>query len=319
MRFLASDTLTLSEISAPTPKPNEVRIRVFATALNRADLLQRAGKYPPPAGESEILGLEVAGEVESIGSDVTLHRVGDRVMALLTGGGYAELAVAHEAVVMPLPASLSFEEAAAIPEAFLTAHHALSLLAEVRRNEAVLIHAGASGVGTAAIQLMREAGATVFVTASAAKHSMCQKLGASYTYDYQQGNFANALLADAPAGVDVILDPVGAPYWEQNIQLLRTDGKLVLLAAMAGSKIEHVSLAPILLKRLSIMGTTLRNRPVSEKIALVQSFWRYAKERFADKTLVPVIDAVYDWTRANNAHERMGNNLNTGKIVLKIT
>lgn len=318
MKYLATDSLTLRETAIPAPAAHEVRIRVHATALNRADLLQRAGKYPPPAGASDILGLEVSGEIESVGEEVKLHKVGERVAALLAGGGYAEYVTVHEALAFTLPEDLSWEQGAAIPEAFLTAYHALSLLAQTLRNESVLIHAGASGVGTAAIQLMRHAGANIWVTASAEKHEACRALGATHTIDYRKDNFSEFILTYS-TGVDVILDTIGAPYWEQNLRVLRPDGRMVMLAAMGGARLENTTLAPLLLKRLSLFGSTLRNRPLSEKIALVQSFWRFARDKFQDKTFVPVIDSVFDWREAATAHERMAQNLTIGKIVLRVS
>jgi putative PIG3 family NAD(P)H quinone oxidoreductase len=220
-------TLERRPIEKPVPGPGELLVRVRATALNRADLLQRTGKYPPPPGESPILGLEMAGAVEAWGASCRFDwTVGDRVCGLLAGGGYAEYVVLSEAMAMPIPETLSFEEAAAVPEVFLTAFQALFLLGGLEEGGRVLVHAGASGVGTAAIQLARQAGADVYVTASAGKHDACLSLGAKAAIDYRNENFYERVdqLTDG-GGVQVVVDFIGAPYFEQNIQSLAMDGR----------------------------------------------------------------------------------------------
>ncbi len=307
------------EMDMPRPGPEEVLIQVHATALNRADLLQRQGKYPPPPGVTEVLGLEVAGEVAALGSGATAVRTGDRVCGLLAGGGYAEYALIHQHMLLPVPEELTLPEAAAIPEAFLTAFQALQWLARLSEGERALIHAGASGVGTAAIQLARWAGAVPIVTASAPKHELCRQLGAALTVDYKTEDFQQAVMAfTREEGVDVVLDFIGAPYWQSNIDCLRTDGRLVLLAFMGGRQTEGMDLSQLLRKRLHLMGSTLRARTLNYKIELTRAFRAWAWSGFSTGRLRPVVDSVFPWTEADDAHAYMKANRNQGKIVLQI-
>ncbi|MEW6736566.1 MAG: NAD(P)H-quinone oxidoreductase [Acidobacteriota bacterium] len=315
-----SEQLYLGEADFPRPKETELLVRVKATALNRADLLQRKGRYPPPPGASAILGLEMAGVVEWVGQQVDGWQVGERVCALLPGGGYAELVAIPAEMAMRIPENLSFEEAAAIPEVFLTAYLALFKLGDIKPGYKVLIHAGASGVGTAAIQLTREAGASAIVTASTAqKREACLKLGASLAIDYQAGPFeAKIKAATTGEGVNIILDPVGAPYWSQNLGCLATDGRLILIATMSGARVAGLDLSQILRRRLQIIGTTLRARPVAEKIELTKQFAEFALPRFIDGRLAPVIDKIWPWEQASEAHDYMEQNRNVGKIILRV-
>jgi putative PIG3 family NAD(P)H quinone oxidoreductase len=311
--------LYIGEASDPIPSEKELLVRVKATALNRADLLQKRGLYPPPPGASPILGLEMAGVVEKTGSAVTDCKPGDRVCALLPGGGYAELVTIPSEMAMRIPDNLSFEEAAAIPEVFLTAYLCLFVLGGIKPGYRVLIHAGASGVGTAAIQLVREAGATSIVTASTdKKREACLKLGASLALDYKDSPFEPEVRkATDGKGVNIILDSVGAAYWQQNINCLAVDGRLVLIATMGGSKVDMLDLRQVLSRRLQIIGSTLRSRSLEEKIELTRQYADFALPRFADGRLVPVIDKVWDWQEANEAHKYMEENKNIGKIVLR--
>ncbi len=313
--------LHLGAYETPVPKPDELLVRVAATAVNRADLLQRQGNYPPPAGASPILGLEMSGEVVEIGADVTRYAVGDLVFGLLPGGGYAEYAVIHEQMALPVPDVLTLPEAAAVPEVFLTAYQALHWLGKLQMGERVLIHAGASGVGTAAIQLARAMGAgDVIVTASAAKHQRCRDLGANYTIDYQAYDFKEEVMQITNGeGVDLVLDFVAAPYFERNIGVLRTDGRMVLLALLGGSHVEHFNLGNLLKKRLQISASTLRSRSLDYQINLTQAFADFALPLLADGSLRPVVDRIYDWKEVQQAHQRMEANQNSGKLVLKIT
>lgn len=308
--------------SFPTPKPSEqeVLVRVEATALNRADTLQRQGKYPPPPGESPILGLEMAGTVAEVGKGVTKWQPGDRVCGLLGGGGYAEYAVVHEDMALPIPGGMDAEQAAAIPEVFLTAFQALQWLARLQAGETVLIHAGGSGVGTAAIQLARVMGARSMVTASASKHAICLELGAEKAIDYREEDFEAAVLAyTQQQGADVALDFIGAPYFQQNINVLRTDGRLILLALMGGVKTEQLNISSVLRKRLQITGSTLRARTLEYKIALAQDLFRFAWPLFEEGTLKPIVDSVFDWKDVAEAHRYMEANRNVGKIVLRVS
>jgi putative PIG3 family NAD(P)H quinone oxidoreductase len=311
--------LHLAERPRPLPGPDELLVRVRATALNRADLMQREGRYPPPEGVTDILGLEMAGTVEAQGSACVGWNQGDRVCALLPGGGYAEYVTVPHEMAIPLPPRLSFEEAAAIPEVFLTAFQALHWHAGVESAHDVLIHAGASGVGTAAIQVARHAGARVFVTASAPKHERCLDLGAAAAIDYRNEDFAERIdaLTDG-RGVDVILDFIGAPYFERNIQSLAQDGDLVLLSLLGGHQMEEVSLSPLFRKRARITASTLRSRTPQYKVKLTRDFASRLLPLFEDGTLQPVIDSTFDWTDVGEAHRRMGNNENAGKIILRI-
>jgi tumor protein p53-inducible protein 3 len=315
----AADQLYLGEYPTPQPGEHEVLIQVHATALNRADILQREGKYPPPAGASPVLGLEVAGVVEAVGPQVTRWRAGDRVFGLLSGGGYARYAVMHEQMAMPMPVSWSFVQAAAVPEVFLTAYQALHWIAKLQPGETVLLHAGGSGVGTAAIQLARAMGAEVLVTASAGKHALCRQLGASHAIDYHRGPFLKEVLAHThEQGVHVIVDPVGGEYFGQNIKALRPDGRLVMLAVMGGLRAPDVNLGPIVFKRLQITGTTLRSRPREYQIRLTKEFMAFAYEKLRSGALNPVIDRIFDWREVAQAHRYMEENRNTGKIVLSV-
>lgn len=313
------EQLKIGEVEKPAPREDEVLVRVRATALNRADLMQREGKYPPPEGASPIMGLEMAGAVEAVGRDCPTWNVGDRVCGLLPGGGYAEYAVIHRDLAIPLLPSLSFEEAAAIPEVFLTAFQALHWYGEIDKSKRVLIHAGASGVGTAAIQLVRAAGATAYVTASAGKHETCLELGAEAAIDYKKDDFAERIaeLTDG-SGVDIIIDFIGAPYFDQNVHSLAVDGRWILLATLGGSRVEAVNLRGLFRKRASFFASTLRNRDLEYKIRLTQDFKSLAMPLFEDGKLKPVIDRVFDWAEVADAHRHMGANRNVGKIVLRI-
>ncbi|MBK7874106.1 MAG: NAD(P)H-quinone oxidoreductase [Saprospiraceae bacterium] len=313
------EMLTLGEHRPPQPAGNEILVKVHATALNRADILQREGKYPPPAGESEILGLEMAGEVVESGLEVEKWKPGNRVCGLLAGGGYAEYAVIHEDMALPIPDNLSFEEATAIPEVFLTAFQALHSLAHLQAREKVLIHSGASGVGTAAIQIAKMSDATVFVTASASKHDLCRELGASFAVDYHTRDFEKEILQQTYSqGVNVILDFVGAPYLQKNLNLLSMDGRLVMLSMMGGIHTDDLQISNILRKRLQIIGSTLRNRSLEYKIALTRDFRLFAWDAFAIGKLKPVIDTIFDWQEVAEAHRYMESNQSKGKIILKV-
>lgn len=316
-----SRRLYLGEFETPRPADHELLIKVKATALNRADLLQKRGGYPPPKGASPILGLEAAGVVEELGAGVSGWKSGDRVFALLPGGGYAEYAALPADMAMRIPDNLSFEEAAAIPEVFFTAYMNLFWLGGLKSGYSVLIHAGASGVGTAAIQLVREAGAMSVITAGTKKkREFCRELGAAETVDYKAGPFEPKVMeATDGRGVDIILDFIGAPYWEQNLNSLALDGRLVIIGTMGGTKVENVNLGRLLGRRLQVIGTALRSQPIEKKIALTGEFAEFALPRFADGRMKPIIDSVWDWNEVNEAHEHMEHNKNTGKIVLRLT
>lgn len=312
--------LYIDEVATPTINDDELLVQIKATAINRADLLQRRGLYPPPLGASTIIGLEMAGEIVEVGKNVTNWQIGDRVFALLSGGGYAEYVAIPASMAMPIPENLSFEEAAAIPEAFLTAYQAVCWLGGLKIDQHVLIHAGASGVGTAAIQIIREFGATAYVTVGTEKkQEFCLSLGAKLAINYKIEPFENKIKEITEnKGVDIILDCVGANYWKQNINSLALDGRLVIIAAMSGGEVNQVNLYEILRRRLQIIGTTLRARPLAYKVQLTEEFATFALSRFANSQLTPVIDKILDWQEANQAHRLIEENQNIGKIVLRI-
>ncbi|NBC86688.1 MAG: zinc-binding dehydrogenase [Bacteroidetes bacterium] len=311
--------MTIGEVPAPEPGVDEVRIRVHATALNRADTFQRRGHYPPPEGESEILGLEMAGIVEETGDGVVDWSEGDRVFALLGGGGYAEEVVVHKDLLMAIPPGMSMTDAAAVPEVFLTAYQALHWLGRLDSATRVLVHAGASGVGTAALQLVRSAGATAIATASAGKHDVCRKYGADDVVDYRNEDFVEAVddWTDR-RGVDLIIDFIGAPYFQKNVSSLAVDGIIVQLATLGGATVESVSLRDLMAKRVHLKASTLRSRSRAYKVRLTEEFAAHALPLFIDGDLEPVIDSVMDWTEVSSAHKRMENNENAGKIVLRV-
>ncbi len=314
------EQLAIGEAPTPVPAAGELLVRVHAAALNRADILQRQGNYPPPPGASEILGLDMAGVVEAAGPGCRIHRSGDRVCGLLPGGGYAQYAVLPEALAIPIPEGWSFEQAAAVPEVFLTAFQTLFWIGRLEAGERALIHAGASGVGTAAIQLAREAGAKVLATAgSEEKCTACRALGAVVAVNYRQGPFAERVLeATAGEGVDLILDFVAAPYFAQNLSILRTDGRLVLISTLGGGTVRELKLGNLIARRLQVTGTTLRGRSVDYKARLTRDFKGFALERFARGALKPVVDRCFPWEQVADAHRHMEANQNTGKIVLSI-
>ncbi|WP_242926743.1 NAD(P)H-quinone oxidoreductase [Pontibacter vulgaris] len=313
------EQLMLGEYEQPLPGPSELLVKVHATALNRADTLQRQGKYPPPKGASPLLGLEIAGVVEEAGINCRHFKKGDKVFGLLPGGGYAEYAVIDEAMAMPVPDNLTMEEAAAIPEVFLTAYQALVWLGKLQPGERVLIHAGASGVGTAAIQLALALKAEVLVTASEKKIGACLELGAHKAINYKEVPFEDEVLAYTNSeGVDVIVDFIAGPYFKQNLECLRLDGRLVILASLGGGKVEEVDLRQILTKHLHIMGSTLRSRSRDYQIKLTHDLREFALPLFRLGQLSPVIDTVYDWEEVAKAHRYMETNQNIGKIVLRV-
>jgi tumor protein p53-inducible protein 3 len=319
--FGGRDTLYVGETDDPLIKTGQVLIVTEASALNRADILQREGKYPPPKGESEILGLEAAGVILKKADSVPDNwRVGDRVMALLAGGGQAAKVAVDHRLLMQIPERLSFEEAAAIPEVFLTAYQTLFLEGEAKDSDTVLIHAGASGVGTAAIQLAKAAGLKVMVTASAPKHQICLDLGADLAIDYKNQDFAEEVMVFTEGnGVDLILDFIGAPYLKQNLKSLANEGCLILIAMMGGFMAVDVNLLPLLHKRLQIRGTTLRARTIPYKQGLIQAFTDRFWLDLEQGLINPIIDSVYPLEEIAAAHEHMESNLNVGKIIINVS
>lgn len=311
------DVLALVERPDPEPSRGEVRVRVRATAVNRADLLQRMGAYPAPADSPpDIPGLEIAGEVAAIGPGVERLQVGDRVFGLVGGGGYADAVVSHERALARIPDGMTFEDAAAVPEAFITAYDAIVTQGRLGTGETLLVHAAGSGVGTAAIQIGRALGCRVIGTARTQdKLDRARALGLDTGIVPVNGTFADAVRATAPAGVDVVAELVGGGYLAEDIRCVATLGRIVLVGLMAGTKTE-VDLGLVLRKRARIFGTVLRARPLEEKIAAMRIFEAHVVPLFARGMLKPIVDTVLPLADAARAHERMASNAGFGKIVL---
>src|SRR5271157_2976752 len=298
--------LRLGEQPAPAAGRQDLHLRVVATAVNRADLLQRQGFYPPPPGASPILGLECAGEVLEVGSEVRGWRQGERAMALLSGGGYAEQVVVPAVCAMRVPDGFSWEEAAATPEAFLTVFLNVFELGALAPGGVVLVHGGGSGIGTATITLVREAGGRVFVTAgSEAKCERCRALGAALAVNYKTQNFAAEVRkASEGRGVDLVLDSIGAPYLADNLASLSVGGRLVLIGLMGGAKAE-IALGELLMRRLHVMGSTLRARPAHEKGSIIARFRERFGAALSAGRVRPVVDRVLPLAEAAEAHRAM--------------
>ena len=317
------DETVLVPGDAPPPAlgPADVRIRVRATAVNRADLLQRQGFYPPPAGASPLLGLECAGVVAELGPEARGLALGQRVMALLPGGGYAEEAVVHYTSAMPVPETLSDEEAGAFPEVYLTAFSNLYLpgLGALRDGETALVHGGGGGVGTAAIQLLRETRNPCLVTAgSDDKCARLRELGATAAINYRSDDFvARGRAATGERGVDVVLDHIGAKYLAKNLAVLGVGGRLVEIGLMGGAHAE-LNLADLLTRRLAVIGSTLRTRAVAEKAAIIDAFMARFGAALAAGRLRPVIHRVFPLAEAADAHRLMQASTHLGKIVLRV-
>ena len=312
------EVLVVQEVPDPVPGPEEVLVDVATSALNRADLLQRRGMYPGPPGDYEIPGLEFAGRVASVGERVTEHAVGDLVMGIVAGGGYAERVTIHERQAMAVPGALGLDTAGAFCEVYITAWDALVRQGGLTTGRWALVHAGASGVGTASIQIAKAMGARIAVTASAGKHHVCAALGADVVIDYASEDYVEVVRnATEGAGVDVVLDVVGGDYLPRNISCLRTNGRIIQVGTMAGTPVPF-NPAALMLKRAALIGTTLRARPIEEKIAVTRQFAAEMLPHAAAGALAPVIDSRFALADAPAAHERMEANLNAGKIVLDV-
>lgn len=309
----------LVEAAVPLPGPGEVLVKVRATALNRADLMQAMGLYPPPKGASDILGLELAGEIAALGDGVTRWKVGDPVCALVAGGGYAEYCVVPEGSCLPKPASLSWEQAGAAAEAFFTVWTNVSDRARLKEGETLLVHGGASGIGTTAIQLYAARGHKVFTTAGGPdKVALCRKLGAFRAIDYKSEDFVSVVKAETGGkGVDVILDMIGGDYVQKNIDSLALEGRVVNIAYQNGANVT-VNLLTVMLKRLSILASTLRARTAAEKAAVAAGVMRDAWPLVESGKIAPVVDSVFPLERVAEAHARMATGAHAGKIVLSV-
>jgi putative PIG3 family NAD(P)H quinone oxidoreductase len=313
------DVLQFEDVASPVIGEQDVLVTVAATALNRADLLQRMGFYPNPFPSGpEIPGLEFAGTVAAIGEKVIAWSVGDRVMGITSGGAYAEQLSIHERQAMAVPSGMSLQDAAGIPEVFITAWDALVVQGGLTSGRWAMVHAGASGVGTAAIQICKAIGARIVVTCSGGKVDACRALGADVVVDYGSQDFvAEVAAATGGAGVDVILDVIGGDYVERNIASLAVKGHIIQVGVMAGKPVP-LNIGLLLGKRASITGTVLRARPLEEKIAISQRFASEMLPLFATGQLKPVIDSVYAFADIASAHEYMASYGNVGKIVITV-
>jgi putative PIG3 family NAD(P)H quinone oxidoreductase len=312
------EVLTIEEVADPTPGPDEVVVDIAATALNRADLLQRLGAYPDPRGLTpEIPGLEFSGVVSALGSRARMWKVGDRVMGIEAGGAYAEKIATHERQLLAVPDSVDLVEAAAIPEVFLTAWDALVLQGGLTAGRWALVHAGASGVGTAAIQIAKAMGASIAVTCSAGKAAACTRLGADAVFERSPHDWLADARARVPNGFDVVLDVIGGDEVNRNLQAVATRGTVVQVGLMGGGTTE-VNVGLLLAKRAHWVGTTLRTRPIEEKVGVTRRFAAEMLPLIASGRMVPVIDSVYTFDAIAEAHRHMEANANTGKIVVRI-
>ncbi len=319
--FGGVEVMKVGEIEKPQPKANEVLIKVVATSINRPDLVQRMGNYPAPPGDSEILGLEVAGTIVEVGSDVADWKVGDRVMALVGGGGYAEYAVAYGNHVMPIPESMSFEEAACVCESYITAFLNVFMIGGLEDGQTAIVHGGGGGVNTAAVQLAKALtpNAKLIVTAHPSKIERVKELGVDKVIDFTTTpDFTDEIKEfTGKKGVDLILDHVGAQYLKPNMNSLGYKGKLVIIGVISGIKAE-LNLALMMVKRQQIIGSVLRSRPVVEKGEIIAEFTRRALPKFADRTIVPIVEKAFPLAEVVESHRMMEEDKHFGKIVLKI-
>lgn len=307
--------LILEQAPVPEISPGQVLVKVTAFGLNRADTLQRQGKYPPPPGESPIMGLEVAGEVIEVAADVSRWHVGQRVFGLVAGGGYAQYVAVNADHLMAVPDAMTMNEAAGCAEVFLTAYQALFSLGQLKNHQKVLLHAGASGVGSAAIQLAQLVGAKVAVTASSdEKLAFCQQLGAELLINYKQSSFAEQIKTQW-GGVDLIVDVVGGDYLNANVKSLNMDGRIVQLAMLGGRYVENFDMALMLAKRATLMASTLRNRSDEYKSQLIQGFVERFAEALAKRRLTVCIDSTFAASEIALAHQRLELNQSMGKLV----
>jgi len=321
IRFTAAggpEVLAVETVALPTAGPGQVLIEVVAAGVNRPDIQQREGKYPPPKGATEIPGLEVAGRIVALGEGAEGFAIGDEVCALTLSGGYAEFAVAEDGQCLARPAPLSLVEAAGIPETYFTVYSNVIERGCLRPGEAFLVHGGSSGIGSTAIQIAKHHGARVFATAgSAEKCAFCVELGAEAAINYREEDFVERVKALTDGnGVDVILDMVGAPYLAKNLSALAVEGRLVQIAFMQGYKVESFSMTPIMMKRLTFTGATLRARPKAEKAAIAQGLARDVWPLLEAGTIRPVIHATFPLEAAAEAHALMESSAHLGKILL---
>lgn len=309
----------LEEFVAPMPQPREaeVLIRVHAAGVNRPDVLQRLGNYPVPADADPLPGLEVAGDIAATGAGVSQWRVGDRVMALCHGGGYAQFCRVNEHHCLPIPGKLSFVEAAAVPETYFTVWYNVFMRAGLEPGETMLVHGGSSGIGTTAIQLAKAAGAYVIATAGSDKKCrFCTDLGADHALNYRETDWEQEVPQLADGGVGVVLDMVAGPYMQKNMNVLARDGRYVIIAFLKGSKAE-LDMRQLLAKRLTITGSTLRPQTTAEKAAIATELTKHVLPLLESGEVRPIVDATFPLARAAKAHELMESSRHMGKIVLE--
>ena len=311
------DGLQLTERPIPEPGTDDVVVRVVAAGVNRADVMQREGRYPPPPGASDIPGLEVSGRVAAVGAGVTDWSVGDETCALVTGGGYAEYCLVPAPQCLPIPGGVDLVSAAALPEAYCTVWTNVFERGRLTEGETFLVHGGSSGIGTAAIQLAVQRGARVFATAgSVEKCEACQRLGATRAFNYRSDDFVAALgTATDGRGADLILDMVGGAYLERNLGCLAVDGRLVLIALMKGATAE-INLATLMSRRLTVTGSTLRSRPVDQKAGIIEAVRREVWPHLASGRMQPVVQQAFPLAAAADAHRLMESSTHIGKILL---
>lgn len=319
--FGGLEVLKVGEAEKPFPAENQVLVKTMATSINRPDLVQREGKYPPPPGDSELLGLEVSGTIAELGPGVSGWKVGDRVMSLVGGGGYAEYAVAYADHLMPIPESMSFEEAACVCESYITAFSNIFMIGEFQDGQTAILHGGGGGVNTAGIQLCKALtpNSKLIVTASPEKMVRVRELGADLVINFHETPDFTDIVKEFThkKGVNLILDHVGAKYLEPNMKSLGYTGRLIVIGVISGVKAE-LNLGVMMVKRQQIIGSVLRSRPVAEKAAIVAEFTRRALPKFADRTVVPIIERVFPIDQIVDAHRTMEEDRHFGKIVLKI-
>lgn len=315
----APDVLTPAKRNIPEPAAYEILVRVHAAGVNRPDVLQRLGQYAPPEGASDIPGLEIAGEVIATGNHVQRYKIGDKVCALLAGGGYAEMATVHESNALPVPDGFSFEEAACIPETFFTVWHNVFERGGLKKGEIFLVHGGTSGIGTTAIQLAKAFGAFVIATAgSDEKCEACLKLGADIAINYKTQDFVESVKAATKGkGADVILDMVGGDYVDRNYQAAAMDGRIVQIAFLNGAK-STANFARLMTKRLTHTGSTLRARSVEFKAGIAAALEKQVWPLLEKRQIAPVMDQSFPLNDAHLAHKRMEDGNHIGKIVLKL-
>jgi len=313
------DVLVEVERPTPQPAPGEVLVKVAAAGVNRPDVMQRMGHYPPPPGITDIPGLEIAGVIDRLGDGVSGWRVGDNVTALVAGGGYAEYCVVPAPQCLPVPANVDFTRAAAVPETFFTVWTNVFERGRLKAGESILIHGGSSGIGTTAIQLARAFGARVFATAgSAEKCAACEQLGAERAFNYRAIDFVAAVKdATGGKGVDVVLDMVGGDYFPRNMDALATDGRLVSIAVLNGVK-ATINILTMMQRRLTLTGSTLRTRPIAEKGAIAAALRQHVWPLLESGKISPVIHATFPLRNAAEAHRVMESGVHIGKIVLVV-